>query len=182
MQSNTFAVKLKGIAPIMFDRFESMKTDLSPRDKVYQKNGVLVLPSTNITSFLSAQNTESAPQRIIGKTWKKVAKAALSFVSIAPFEIEFTADGETIPVDSESIYIKSDKAIVKKGQLSIPSPKERPVLSLPWSLEFTLTLIQNSDLNENILRRLFEEGGITIGLGTYRGVYGKFIVEEWKTV
>jgi hypothetical protein len=70
---------------------------------------------------------------------------------------------------------------VKKGSLSIPSEKQRPLLDLPWSLAFTLELFQNADLNESILRRLFEEGGIMIGLGTYRGIYGKFIVEKWET-
>jgi len=41
-------------------------------------------------------------------------------------------------------------------------------------------LFENKDLTENILRQLFDIGGVAIGIGTFRGVYGKFIVEEWK--
>jgi hypothetical protein len=177
MKSTKINVTLQGIRPIMFDRFASMKTELSPEDKVYQKDGNLVLPAKNIMSYLSAENTESAPRRIVGKKWKTICKAAMSFVDISPFDIPFDREGDSIP--SDSVEIIYDKAIVKKGTLSIPSEKQRPLLSLPWSLSFVIELFQNADLNEAMLRRLFEEGGIMIGLGTYRGVYGKFIVQKW---
>ncbi len=85
-----------------------------------------------------------------------------------------------VVADIADVIIDHRKAIVKKGQLSIPSDKERPVLPLPWCLSFELTLYKNPDLNENILRRLFEDGGIQIGLGTFRGVFGKFEVTNWK--
>lgn len=178
MKSMKINVTLKGIRPIMFDRFVSMKTELSPEDKVYQVQGSLVLPAKNIMSFLSAENTESAPKRIIGKKWKTICKAAMSFVDVSPFDIPFTRDGK--PIAADRVEIVEDKAIVKKGTLSIPSPKQRPLLGLPWSLEFELELFQNVDLNDATLRRLFEDGGIMIGLGTYRGVYGKFLVEKWE--
>jgi hypothetical protein len=178
MKSTKISVTLKGIRPIMFDRFVSMKTELSPEDKVYQKDGNLMLPAKNIMSFLSAENTESAPKRIMGKKWRTICKAAMSFVDIGPLDILFDRNGN--PISSGDVEIVYDKAIVKKGTLSIPSEKQRPLLSLPWALSFKIELFQNADLNEATLRRLFEEGGIMIGLGTYRGVYGKFIVERWS--
>jgi hypothetical protein len=178
MKSTKIAVTLNGIRPIMFDRFASMKTQLAPEDKVYQKDGNLILPAKNIMSYLSGSITESAPQRIFGKAWKPIAKAAMSFVNIDPFEIFFLRDGQSIP--AEDVTIVEDKCLIKKSGLAVPSDKARPVLSLPWSLSFNLELFQNEDLNEATLKRLFVEGGITIGLGTYRGVYGKFIVENWK--
>lgn len=182
MEKTTRKVTLTGIRPIMFDRYSgSMKEQLAPVDKVYHssenpKN--LILPSINIQSFLSAQNTESAPQRVIGRGWKVVAKAAQTFVEISPDEIEFMYNGRNATIDD--IVIDHRKAIVKKGQLAIPSDKERPVLNTPWSLNFEITLYKNPDLNENVLRRLFEDGGIQIGFGTFRGVFGKFEVTEWK--
>jgi len=179
MKSQKIQVSLTGIRPIMFDRFVSMKTQLTAMDKVYSKDGNLVFPAINIMSFLSAENTESAPKRIIGKTWKTICKAALSFVNINPLEINFLNNGKKIPVDSEQITVVHDKAIVKKGQLAIPSEKERPLLALPWALDFEIQLFQNNDLNDAILKRLFDEGGITIGFGTYRGIYGKFEVTKW---
>lgn len=129
-------------------------------------------------SFLSAINTESAPQRVVGRGWKAIARAALSFVVIDGDEIFFTRNGKKINADSvEVVY---DKAIIKKGALSIPSEKSRPVLDCPWNLSFTIDLYENDNLNEPLLKKLFDIGGITIGLGTYRGVYGKFIIDKWE--
>lgn len=182
MEKITRKVTLTGMRPIMFDRYSgSMKEQLSPQDKVYKssenpKN--LILPSVNIQSFLSAQNTESAPQRVIGRGWKTIAKAALTFVDINPMEIPIM--GEDGPATVDDLIIDHRKAIVKKGQLSIPSDKERPVLMTPWSMSFSLTLYKNPDLNENILKKLFDEGGIQIGLGTFRGAFGKFEVTQWE--
>jgi hypothetical protein len=180
MKSTKINVTLKGIRPIMFDRFASMKTELSPEDKVYQKDGMLTIPAKNIMSFLSAVNTESATQRVMGKKWKSICKAALSFVDIDPLDIFFDRDGERIPASDVEIIV--DKAIIKKGALSIPSEKQRPVLNLPWSLSFTIELFQNQDLNDAMLKKIFEDGGIMIGIGSYRGVYGKFIVERWANI
>ena len=173
-------VKLEGLVPIMFDRYSGDNgIQLDPEDKVYKnKKGQLHLPAINIVSFLSAQNTESAPQRILGRGWRAVAKAALSFVIINPMEIPFTKKGKAATL--KDIHVENHVARVKKAGSSIPMLKERPVLDAPWELVFEINLIDNKDLQENVLKKLFEQGGISIGLGTFRGVYGKFAVKEWK--
>lgn len=174
-------VTLTGLRPIMFDRYSgSMKNQLAPQDKTYRSSENptnLILPSVNLQSFLSAQNTESAPQRVIGRGWKTIAKAALTFVDINPQEIPILKGDDPATIDD--IIIDHRKAIIKKAQLSIPSDKDRPVLPTPWSISFQLTLYKNPDLNEPVLRRLFEDGGIQIGIGTFRGVFGKFEVTRW---
>jgi hypothetical protein len=109
-----------------------------------------------------------------------VAKAALSFVDIDPIEIPFMRNGKSIKRDESDLYIAFHVARMKKGMLTIPNPKERPVLPLPWELSFNITLMDNPDLTESILKRLFYEGGISIGWGTFRGVYGKFEVSGWE--
>lgn len=182
MRSSIINVTLSGIRPVMFDRFPgSLRAvdALEPMEKLYEHNGQIVLPAENLMSFLSSQNTESAPQRIIGRSWKTIAKAALSFVNIEPMYIPFTRDGKTLTKDNAGIRIHTSVARVKKGPLAIPSPKERPVIDDPWELSFTVELFENRDLNESTLRKLFEEGGIAIGIGTYRGVFGKFIIKNW---
>src|SRR3990167_7632230 len=149
-------------------------------DKIYLDGSNLVFPSINLLSFLSAQNTESAPQRVVGRGWKVVAKAAQSYIQINPFMIPFTANGKEIKSNTETLEVHYAVAKIKKGQLSVPNPKERPMLKTPWELEFNITLLETPDLNENLLRKLFEGGGVSIGLGTFRGVFGKFKLESWK--
>lgn len=180
----TINVKVKGIRPILFDRYPGdNKTQLQVMDKLYTSADdpkVVILPALNIISFLTAQNTESAPQRVIGRGWKAVAKSCLSFVDVGPQEIPFRRNGKPVKVGDDCIRVRKDKAIVKKGQLSIPQPKERPLIKEPWELEFQLTVFKNPEVDEHVLKKLFEVGGMTIGFGNYRGYFGKFVVEDWK--
>ena len=147
MKKITIQVTLTGIRPLMFDRFPGSITTgdaLEPLDKLYMDDqGNLIFPSLNLMSFLSSQGTESAPQRVMGRGWKAIAKAALSFVDISPINIPITRDGVQITKDDPSIKIHHAVARVKKGQLSIPSPKERPIVEDPWQLSFTIDLFEN---------------------------------------
>jgi hypothetical protein len=179
------AVKLVGLSPIMFDRYIGMTgQEVAPEQKFYlaQDEKTITLPSVNISSFLSADLTESATKRVMGRKWRGVAKAALSYVNITPVEIPFTRDGVTLTLDNANYTIDKRVARVKKsGGLIVPSEKVRPVLGNPWELSFNIELFENAELNEPTLRRIFEEGGISIGLGTFRGVFGKFSVASWET-
>ena len=187
-------VTLKGLTDIMFDRYAGdNKTVLDWTQKIYlvPESSVLCLPTTNIVSFLSSHNTNSAPKRLRdARQFKKIANACLSFVTIFSGGkdkdcIPFTREGKEIHVgkfgDSKDelsgLYLDRRVARLDKG---IPNPKERPVLPLPWELSFTLSIFPNKEIKEQEIMNLFVEGGIAIGLGTFRGVYGKFEVSKWE--
>jgi hypothetical protein len=182
-------VTLSGITDIMFDRYAGdNKTELTTEKKMYYMpdGKSVMLPSANIQSFLSAQNTDSAPKRFLdSREYKKVAAAFLSFITISPFSIPFTHQGKQIIFDKFGhpddydckFYIDERVARLPKG---IPNPKIRPVLKSPWELEFKIIIFPNDEFNEEMLYGFFEKGGIAIGFGTYRGVYGKFKITNWK--
>jgi hypothetical protein len=180
LRTATIQVSLSGLTPIMFDRYSgNNKEQLHVMDKCYTDElGHLVLPSTNLLSFLSAQNTESATQRVIGRGYKEVCKAALSYVSISPFNIPFTRNGQAL--SKKDLKTHFAVARVMKGKLAVPNPKERPLLEPEWNLEFVITLQETPELNEVLLKKIFEIGGNAIGIGTFRGVFGKFKVDKWK--
>lgn len=189
----TRRVVINGITPIMFDRYAGdNKTRLEWNQKIYLKDRTqnLCLPALNLVSFFTAHNTNSAPKRLRpAKEYKGICNAILSFVS-------FTApdgDAENIPIlrDSKPIvvgnftdrndptsglYLHRAVARLDKG---IPNPKERPVLPLPWSLEFNMTIYPNKEIKEQEIKNLLSEGGMAIGLGTFRGVFGKFEIAKW---
>ena len=185
----TRQVVLEGLADMMFDRYAGdNNTQLEPWQKLYfgADAKTLVLPALNIMSFLSAHNTNSAPKRLLDKRkFKDAANACLSFVTISPTQIPIMRDGKPIEfgrldqdVDATSgVYIHRSVARLDKG---IPNPKVRPVLPTPWELHFTLTLLPNKEIQEQQILNLFEAGGMALGLGTFRGVYGKFRVKTWE--
>lgn len=183
-------VVLCGTQDIMFDRYAGdNNTKLEPHQKLYFRPGdsrVIGLPALNIMSFLSAHNTNSAPKRLRDpRAFKKIANACLSYLSINPSFIPFIRDGKEITFgqfkddyDAESgIYIHRSVARLDKG---IPNPKVRPVLPTPWELHLDFTLFPNKEIQEVEIQNLVEEGGRALGLGTFRGVFGKFIVTEWS--
>jgi len=175
-------VILSGISDIMFDRYPGdNNTSLTPEKKMYfaMDEKTLILPAANLMSFLSAQNTDSAPKRFLAKQYKKIASAMLSYISITPFEIPFTADGKSVVFNGfgKQFYIHNSVARLNKG---VPNPKIRPVLRLPWELSFNVSIYPNNEFSEDMLNDLFVRGGVAIGLGTFRGVFGKFRVSTWE--
>jgi hypothetical protein len=181
-------VVLRGITPIAFDAYPGdNQTQVEVHQKMYyaEDGKTLCLPVENISSFLSAQNTVSAPQRLGLKGWKKIANACLSFVSIEPARVPFMRDGKPIVFGKfegdkdtlSGVVIKRHTARVKGG---IPNPKVRPFLPLPWQLEFNISIYPTNEIKEVTVLRLFKEGGIALGFGTFRGVFGKFVVDAWE--
>lgn len=186
-------VRLVGIREMMFDRYAGdNKTKLGWDQKIYLVPGtnVLCLPATNIVSFLTAHNTNSAPKRLRDKrAYKDIANACLSFTSISgpaahPGYIPIMRDGKNIEVGKfedavepqSGLYMHRSVARLDKG---IPNPKERPVLPMPWAIEFNLDIFPNKEIKEQEIKNLVEEGGLAIGLGTFRGVFGKFVIDAW---
>ena len=186
----TRKVRLVGLTDVMFDRYPGdNQTKLEPWQKLYLEPGntkVIGLPTLNIMSFLSAHNTNSAPKRLRDKRkFKDLANAILSFVSIREPFIPFLRDGKPVVFgklngdrdEKSGVYVHYSVARLDKG---IPNPKVRPVLPLDWSLEFTLDFFPNREIKEQDVLNLVEEGGRAIGLGTFRGVFGKFRIDRWE--
>jgi hypothetical protein len=190
-------VILCGTRPIMFDRYAGdNNTRLEPEQKLYLVPGskVISLPAINFMSLLTAHNTNSAPKRFRDKRkYKGICDACLSFVEISPDYIPFVRDGKSIVFDgfvddhdspgigrrdpSSGVWIDQRVARLDKG---IPNPKIRPVLPLPWALGFTLTIFPNAEIKEQEIKNLIADGGRALGLGTFRGSFGKFEIDTWE--
>lgn len=184
-------VRLCGLTDIMFDRYPG---DNSTKLEVWQKlyfspsePKVIGLPALNIMSALSAHNTNSFPKRLRDKRkFKDIANAIQAFSLISPTFIPLLHDGKPIVfgkmdqngVDSVSgCYAHHAVARLDKG---IPNPKIRPVIPLKWSLEFEFTLFPNREIKEQEIMNLLEEGDRSVGLGTWRGTFGKFFIAKWE--
>lgn len=182
-------VTLTGIRDMMLDRYAGDNdTQLNPEQKLYlAKDGEsLVFPVENILSFLSAENTKSCSNMFGKKGWRDVAAAIKSCVMITPDPVPIAND-KGVPRkftgfdNGSGVHIDRRVAKIKKtASIAVPNPKVRPVIELPWQLSFELTFLENSYIQEVTLKQYFEKGGIFIGLGTYRPVFGKFIITQWE--
>ena len=67
--------------------------------------------------------------------------------------------------------------IKKNASTIVPNPKERPVIALPWSLEFMLEFEPDKHCQASTLEEILHFGGKRCGLGTFRPFFGTFKVE-----
>jgi len=190
--SEKMKVKLKGTAPIMFDRFVSIKAkDIRPEEKLYlrkvgEKN-YLGMPFLNILSFLASKNSTSCCKKFCDlRKYKGYSDALYSNFRIDSDFVFFKRDDKKIEVcqfiekdgimqdEKSGIYVREDVARLDKG---IPNEKRRPVLGADWALEFSIELFVNDVVSMSDLIDFFEKGGKYIGLGTFRPVFGTFNFE-----
>jgi hypothetical protein len=176
----SIACKLRGVRPLMFDRYAGdNSTQLPVQEKMYlDKDRRLTLPAVNLFSMLCAENTKSVCRQFFGKNGKTVGLGMASYVCITPFEIPiFDDDGPvTFTGFNEQVYEHRTVARLNKG---IPNPKHRPVLAMPWSLQFTMEYIENKYCSLENLRQALTMGGM-LGVGTFRPFFGRYEVEQFK--
>jgi hypothetical protein len=173
-----------GIQDLMFDRYPGdNSTKLPNEQKLYLDGKKVTLPSMNILSLLTAENTKSITQKVYGKSYKKVADELRSSLTIEQQLIPILRNGKPLlfngSFDNErggsiGIYIDRRVARLAKG---VPNPKERPTVQTPWEMNVTIELDANDEITTQELINLLRLGGRKIGLGTYRGVYGRFNVK-----
>lgn len=179
-------VVLEGLAAIMFDRFIDHSAEVRPPEqKLYlAEDNQVVLPAENIYSFLLSENPAGCAKGFEGKKGKQYISVGMASIFVDPVLIPFKHDGQLVKFTGFDDGVFSTFLLAprtKKGTLSIKQEaRPRPILSLPWSLEFTITLVENEFINEGKLHNWFDRGGIMIALGTFRPRFGRFMVKEWK--
>ena len=186
LEKTVINVGLSGLADIMFDRFIDYSTEKRPPEqKLYlaEKNQV-VLPADNILYFMFAQDPPGCAKTFEGKSSKDYMRVGLSHIFVSPTLIPLL-DEKSKPIFFKEfgakLYVDYSSPRVKKGGISIKQEaKARPVLKLPWNIEFKITIVKNNIINEVKLSNWFTKGGLEIALGTYRPRYGRFDISKWE--
>lgn len=187
------SVQLTGRRPIVFDRYSGdNKAKLETHNKLYldgeekdQERG-LFIPHLNLFSLLCAENTKSVA-RIGPKNQaaarRELAMAIAASVNFTPAKIPLLGlGGRQIMWKREGgnpqIKVRYDIARVKSG---VPNPKIRPMIELPWFLEFKIELAPHENCSFTLLRQAFVAGE-RIGLGTFRPYFGHYKVTKFEDV
>ena len=172
-------ISLSGIRPLMMDRYPGdNSTSLPVMEKLYlDENKHLVMPAINIYSLLYAENSKSVCRQFFGKNGKTIGLGISSYTYIQPAEIPILDEnGGWLIFDQfgkpgvDRFWTDSRVARLKNG---IPNPKSRPVINLPWFMSFVIYYSENKYCTLENLRQAFAMGG-TLGLGTFRPVFGRY--------
>lgn len=180
MDAAQIKLKLSGVRPLMFDRYAGDNTTQLPTsEKMYlDSQRRLTMPAINIYSMLVSENTKSVCRQFFGKQGRTIALGIASYTSIDPFDIPIMNDSGQVVFTgfNEMIYEHRSVARVKGG---IPNPKQRPTLSLPWYVEFTMSYQDNKQCTLENLRQALTMGG-TLGLGTFRPFFGRYELTRFE--
>ena len=182
MSNTTIQVQLVGLRPMMFDRYAGDNaTQLPPEEKLYlDPQRRLMMPAINLFSLLVAENSKSVCRQFFGKTGKTIALGIQSYCNIEPFEIPIMDDDGPITFHGFNGKVSLHKSVARLAK-GIPNPKARPLLALPWSVAFTVEYEENKYCSLENLRQAFTMGG-TLGLGTFRPMFGRYRLTGWQEV
>lgn len=175
--TKTGKVILTGVKPLLFDRYMgSNDAKPEPIEKVYwTQDGEACLPTLNLYSSLTAENTKSVAKMFYGRNAKKVGMAVNSFLYIPETELTLKREGKPFHIDNfdKQFEVVEHVARLDKG---IPNPKVRPMLRAPWTTEFSFEFTSSPDCSWEVMVKMFQQAGI-IGLGTYRPIFGTYRVQ-----
>ena len=178
-QSQSIHVRLEGLRPLMFDRYAGdNNTQLPTADRMYlDPQACLIIPSLNLFSLLAAENTKSVCRQFFGKQGRTIALGISSYATIEPFEIPLCDHVGHIQFTGWNDQITQHHAVARLAK-GVPNPKTRPVVALPWHIEFDVEYVENRHCTLENLRQAFDMGG-TLGLGTFRPYFGRYELAGW---
>lgn len=172
--------------PIMFSRFPlpvgpgdtKKQKKQTIADKMWiDKKGVYI-PTDNLRMLLIGNKHRPGAGEIYGNEYEsRKGKKYRNFCKACVWVIG----------DNGKVYFKPKRT--KHDDVDIRSfinatgsraTTERPVLTTPWSLTFTIQVTDDS-IAEDKIKAMYEVAGLRCGLGVYGPTFGRFIVTEWKT-
>ena len=169
----TIIVKVKGIAPLLMNRFNPEPDTSSKRGKkVYvaeeevvkkeyrNSDGKLFLPNTHFKASLIKSSTDF---KMSGrKSYKDYVRAG---VFITP---------EEIILDQQEYVIHAEPVVIQRARVMSWRPKFKE-----WSCKFTMQVTDDS-INVTTLKEILGFAGQYKGVGDYRPEYGRFEIVDFK--
>ena len=167
-------VKIKGIAPLLMNRFfvetkhnARNKKVYDPKEEAEKKTyrtskKKLYLPNKHFKASMVKASTDFKMQG--KKSYKEYVKAG---IFISP---------EEIVLDQQKYEIHSEPVVIGRARVMSWRPKFKE-----WSCEFEIE-IADEMINKQILKEILETAGKYKGVGDYRPEYGRFKVEKFQTI
>lgn len=165
MEDRKFKIVLKGVAPLLINRFiseeKSRKKEYVPADECKKKlyinsKGELYVPTTMIKAAMISAGSDFAFKG--KKTYKQFIKSGIFF-------------------DSEEAKLTPQKYSIDERPVQIGDARVlgwRPRFD-NWKIEFTMNVIDEF-IGSTTLKDILSAAGKYKGIGSYRPEFGRFIV------
>lgn len=198
VRSVTRDVGIEGLADIQFDHYFGAEQDQDVLDDKLHltEQSELYLPALNMLGMFYSQSSRSAIQACEKKTeYKSISWDARALLTVNPSRIPILRNGKPIVhkkwekdkrgrlYDADAQLWVDDSLPRVKGVVTGNQAKRRPTLKLPWSMRFSLNVIEieGSAITIERVEKWLRTGGLMIGIGTHRPVYGRFEVASFAT-
>ena len=182
-----FNVKLKGVSPFLMAKHPTPdeQANILKRESPSGKSKIKVKDLTNDEAFeMHSYKTEDGkfylPSEMIESA---MTKAATSFKMEGKKTFKDAFKGGTI-VDPDKIIFKQQnfKSYGKwgvnhntRGAVWVVRPRIDE-----WEVEFSLTLLQDERVSDEILRQILEYAGLYVGVGAWRPKFGRFEITKFE--
>jgi hypothetical protein len=177
---NKINVKLKGVTPLLFNRFveSSINKTVKKRsgavekdnieDKLYKtQKGKIYTPSTHILGMLINS----------GKNFKIMGKGKSTYSKLIGSSVEVNPDAIEHLIQNWESYSISAVNPMTKGRMMVTRPRLDN-----WEIEFELKF--GNDIPIDVMKNILDYGGEYVGIGDWRpekkGKFGKFIVTSFE--
>jgi len=184
-----FTQTIEGIVPIMFCKFPvpkpgdtEKKKPQTLEEKIWiDKKGVYI-PTDNLRMILIGNKARTGAAKIYGSEYQ--SKKGKKFVDFCKACVWVIGEGPKL----DKVYFKPNRMTWDDTDIrsfinavGSRSSIERPLLTTPWSLTFTVSITDDS-VSSDLVRKMYEIGGLRCGLGVYGPTFGRFQVTQWKEI
>ena len=181
-----FLVKGIGIKPLLFNKFLGMEGEFPAEQRLHLVGKKVIIPADMIYSFLFQEKPGGCCQRFEGKAYKRIAKTGWAILAVNPESIPITHEGKEITFDKFNKNGIDEKAGMRIFESTVSQPKpiltKRPLIDLPWEIEFKITLYKNNFITKEKLYNWLVVGGFQVGIGSYRPRFGQFAIEKFEPI
>jgi len=186
--------KYKGLVPMMQDRFYDPASTEKPTTKKKKgkdlkivelklhkdKKGVFV-PADNIKMMLVGNKIRPGAAKILGSFIEKGKGTQYTQIAKSLIWVVGPKDPLKIYIDPKrTTYDDIDERSFINAQGS-RSMSYRPIINLPWSLSFTIQVVDDQ-IDESLVRQFFDVAGLRCGCCAYGPTFGRCMIAEWEVV
>lgn len=178
-----FNVKIQGVVPLLQAKHLSPQEEqkvTSLKEGKQKKRAVSDQEQFDLHAYKNNKGKFIQPSEMIEAA---MTKAAVNFKMEGKKSYKDVINGGILVEPIEIIH-KNQKFVIDARWGKNPSTRGAIWVVRPrideWELDFTINLLQDERVSEEVLRQILEYAGLYVGIGAWRPKYGRFEVIKFE--